>query len=129
MGRPNKTATPFSEGLNPEENELLDNETPETAETEAGQDASENEDGKDAGKDTGNGIKEGGNAPEEEENKAEEARKVGPEVNSSVQNLLRIFNGYDELYITKAGGVFPKGNKPSYVKDAVLYKNPFYKKK
>lgn len=58
----------------------------------------------------------------------EEANVVGPEIDTKVQNLLRIFNSYDELYITKTGGVFPKNNKPTFVKDAVLYRNPFFKK-
>lgn len=49
-------------------------------------------------------------------------------ISPNVQKLLRIFNSYDELYITQDGGVFPKDNKPSFVKNAVLYKNPFFKK-
>lgn len=125
MGRPKKTINPY-EGNNSEENELLnggedtENMGPEH-ETEGN--------GGDEGAGNTTQKTEGNESPEEEENKKEEAKNVGPEVNASVQNLLRIFNGYDELYISKAGGVFPKGNVPGYVKDAVLYKNPFFKKK
>lgn len=125
MGRPKKTINPY-EGDNSEENELLnggegtENMGPEH-ETEGN--------GGDEGAENTTQKTEGNESPEEEENKKEEAKNVGPEVNASVQNLLRIFNGYDELYISKAGGVFPKGNVPGYVKDAVLYKNPFFKKK
>lgn len=125
MGRPKKTINPY-EGDNSEENELLnggegaENMGPEhEIEGNGGEEGTENTTQK----------TEGNESPEEEENKKEEAKNVGPEVNASVQNLLRIFNGYDELYISKAGGVFPKGNVPGYVKDAVLYKNPFFKKK
>lgn len=52
---------------------------------------------------------------------------AGPAVSPAITKLLRTFNSYDELYISKTGGVFPKGHLPSRVKDAVLYKNPFYK--
>ena len=120
-----KTANPLTEDINPEENPLNE-EVSENATVEAGQET----DGSGAGQETGaNGGEDGNGSQEDVENKAEEARNVGPEVNSEVQNLLRIFNGYDELYITKFGGVFPKGNLPSHVKGAVLYKNPFFKKK
>lgn len=141
MGRPKKTINPY-EGNNSEENELLNGgEGAENMGLEHETEGNGGEGGDDntARKPEGDGGEEGvgnttqkteGNeSPEEEENKKEEAKNVGPEVNASVQNLLRIFNGYDELYISKVGGVFPKGNVPGYVKDAVLYKNPFFKKK
>ena len=74
-------------------------------------------------------------APEaKEENEAVEGAEpakaavvAGPAVSPAITKLLRTFNSYDELYITKNGGVFPKGHLPSRVKDAVLYKNPFFK--
>lgn len=125
MGRPKKTINPF-EGNNSEENELLNGG--EGAEN-MGPEYETEDNGGDEGAGNTTQKTEGNESPEEEENKKEEAKNVGPEVNASVQNLLRIFNGYDELYISKAGGVFPKGNVPGYVKDAVLYKNPFFKKK
>lgn len=70
---------------------------------------------------------------EKSEEKAQEEEAVvisagSPQLNPTVQKLLRIFNSYDELYITADGGVFPRDNKPAYVKGAVLYKNPFFKK-
>lgn len=125
MGRPKKTINPFEEN-NSEENELLNGG--EGTENMGPEHETEDNGGEEG---AGNATQktEGNESPEEEENKKEEAKNVGPEVNASVQNLLRIFNGYDELYISKAGGVFPKGNVPGYVKDAVLYKNPFFKKK
>lgn len=126
MGRPKKTINPFEEN-NSEENELLNGG--EGAENMGPEHGTEGNGGVEEGdKNTAQGT-EGDESPEEEENKKEEAKNVGPEVSASVQHLLRIFNGYDELYISKAGGVFPKGNVPGYVKDAVLYKNPFFKKK
>lgn len=125
MGRPKKTINPF-EGNNSEENELLNGG--EGAENMGPEYETEGDGGEESAGNTTQKT-EGNELPEEGENKKEEAKNVGPEVNASVQNLLRIFNGYDELYISKAGGVFPKGNVPGYVKDAVLYKNPFFKKK
>ena len=125
MGRPKKTINPFEEN-NSEENELLNGG--EGAENMGPEHETEGNGGEEGAGNTTQKT-EGNESPEEEENKKEEAKNVGPEVNASVQNLLRIFNGYDELYISKAGGVFPKGNVPGYVKDAVLYKNPFFKKK
>lgn len=125
MGRPKKTINPFEEN-NSEENELLNGG--EGTENMGPEHETEGNGGEEGAGNTTHKT-EGNESPKEEENKKEEAKNVGPEVNASVQNLLRIFNGYDELYISKAGGVFPKGNVPGYVKDAVLYKNPFFKKK
>lgn len=125
MGRPKKTINPFEEN-NSEENELLNGG--EGTENMGPEHETEGNGGEEGAGNTTQKT-EGNESPKEEENKKEEAKNVGPEVNASVQNLLRIFNGYDELYISKAGGVFPKGNVPGYVKDAVLYKNPFFKKK
>lgn len=135
MGRPKKTISPLEEvndeNLNAEtilaEGTEGENENPtgndEALVPENDGTTSPANDVPDAEK--GDGADKG---TESEEENGEKAAVLGPEVNSSVQHLLRIFNGYDELYVSKSGGVFPKNNKPSYVKDAVLYKNPFYKK-
>lgn len=68
-------------------------------------------------------------APKKEAKKAEEAvEATSNEIPAKVREILRIFNAYDSLYITPWGGVFPEDHLPSHVKDAVLYKNPFFKK-
>lgn len=50
------------------------------------------------------------------------------EIPTWIDKILKSFNNFDELYITKNGGVFTKGSPKNLVASATLYKNPYYKK-
>lgn len=50
------------------------------------------------------------------------------EIPTWVDKILKSFKNFDELYITKNGGVFTKDAPKNLVESATLYKNPYYKK-
>lgn len=50
------------------------------------------------------------------------------ELPKHILKIMEIFYYMDELYISKHGGVFPPNTKESLVKEAKLYKNPYFKK-
>lgn len=50
------------------------------------------------------------------------------ELPKHILKIMEIFHYMDELYISKHGGVFPSNTKESLVKEAKLYKNPYFKK-
>lgn len=50
------------------------------------------------------------------------------ELPKHILKIMEIFYYMDELYISKHGGVFPSNTKDSLVKEAKLYKNPYFKK-
>ena len=50
------------------------------------------------------------------------------ELPKHILRIMEIFYYMDELYISKHGGVFPSNTKESLVKEAKLYKNPYFKK-
>lgn len=84
-------------------------------------------------------ITEAVNAPEATEQEVTEApvkevkskktatTQVSSELPDNVKDLLRVFNNYPELYVAKNGAVFTPDTQLSQVKEAILYKNPFYK--
>jgi len=43
------------------------------------------------------------------------------------KELLQKYPGYPALYIDSKGGVFTADAQPNWVKDAILYQNPYYK--
>lgn len=64
------------------------------------------------------------------ETKVEDTAKetAQEEIPTWIDKILKSFNNFDELYITKNGGVFTKGSPKNLVASATLYKNPYYKK-
>lgn len=44
-----------------------------------------------------------------------------------VDKILTRYPNYAELYIDLKGGVYVRGTQQNLVKDAILYKNPYYK--
>ena len=62
-------------------------------------------------------------APVTEEVKTKEKDEI-PEF---VKELLQKYPGYPALYIDSKGGVFTADAQPNWVKDAILYQNPYYK--
>jgi len=49
------------------------------------------------------------------------------EIPKYVDQILTGYPNYEELYIDSKGGVYVKGTQQNLVKDAILYKNPYYK--
>lgn len=64
-------------------------------------------------------------AAAETETIEEEAQE---EIPSWVDKVLKSFSNFDELYVTKSGGVLSKNTPKHLVTSATLYKNPYYKK-
>lgn len=64
------------------------------------------------------------------ETKVEDTAKetAQEEIPTWIDKILKSFKNFDELYITKNGGVFTKGTPKHLVASATLYKNPYYKK-
>lgn len=64
------------------------------------------------------------------ETKVEDTAKetAQEEIPTWIDKILKSFKNFDELYITKNGGVFTKGTPKNLVASATLYKNPYYKK-
>ena len=54
--------------------------------------------------------------------------EVSNEIPDEVKKILQQYKNEKELYVDRSGGVFVKGTKPALVKNAILYKNPFYNK-
>lgn len=52
---------------------------------------------------------------------------VATEIPQYVDKLLSSYPRYKELYVDAKGGVYIKGTQQNIVKDAILYKNPYYK--
>ena len=50
-----------------------------------------------------------------------------PEKKDKIKELLQKYPGYPALYIDSKGGVFTADAQPNWVKDAILYQNPYYK--
>lgn len=59
---------------------------------------------------------------------SEEAKATQIEIPSEVKNVLRRFPLEQELYVDKCGGVYSKDTQQNLIKNAILYKNPFYNK-
>ena len=53
--------------------------------------------------------------------------KEKDEIPEFVKELLQKYPGYPALYIDSKGGVFTADAQPNWVKDAILYQNPYYK--
>ena len=53
--------------------------------------------------------------------------KEEDEIPEFVKELLQKYPGYPALYIDSKGGVFTEDAQPNWVKDAILYQNPYYK--
>lgn len=68
------------------------------------------------------------NTPEETQEQKEGAdTEKQEEIPASVDAILKLYPQYEECYVDKFGFVYPK-NTPKYQrKDAVLYKNKYYK--
>ena len=67
-------------------------------------------------------IKESSQKPEKKDKTKEE-----DEIPEFVKELLQKYPGYPALYIDSKGGVFTADAQPNWVKDAILYQNPYYK--
>ena len=67
-------------------------------------------------------IKESSQKPEKKDKTKEE-----DEIPEFVKELLQKYPGYPALYIDSKGGVFTEDAQPNWVKDAILYQNPYYK--
>lgn len=67
-------------------------------------------------------IKESSQKPEKKDNTKEK-----DEIPEFVKELLQKYPGYPALYIDSKGGVFTADAQPNWVKDAILYQNPYYK--
>lgn len=65
--------------------------------------------------------------PEEETEHTDEESDV-QKIPEAALKLLKIFNHYQELYISVYGGVYTANTKLDADKKAILYKNPFYNK-
>ncbi len=63
---------------------------------------------------------------EVKEPKKGKTAKADIEIPEYAKDLLKVFNRYPELYISKDGGVYVPGTKLPANKGAILYKNPFY---
>lgn len=75
---------------------------------------------------------EGTVAQEETEKAAEgvETREeTGREVPENIEQLMRLYAQYEEIYVTKDGFVHPGGSPQYLVADATLYKNKYYNNK
>lgn len=59
---------------------------------------------------------------------SKEATASKLEIPEEVKNVLRRFPAEQELYVDKCGGAYSKDTQQSLIKNAVLYKNPFYNK-
>lgn len=69
-----------------------------------------------------------GSEVSEERQKSEQAENVSAtELPKYVEKILTGYPNYEELYIDGKGGVYVKGTQQNIVKDAILYKNPYYK--
>ena len=55
------------------------------------------------------------------------SKKEEDEIPEFVKELLQKYPGYPALYIDSKGGVFTADAQPNWVKDAILYQNPYYK--
>lgn len=49
-----------------------------------------------------------------------------PEIPEDVKTVLKRFPLEKELYVDKWGGTYTKDTQPGLIKNAILYKNPFY---
>ena len=67
------------------------------------------------------------NEGESQKDKASE-EQTKEELPKHILKIMEIFYYMDELYISKHGGVFPSNTEDSLVKEAKLYKNPYFKK-
>ena len=67
--------------------------------------------------------------PEVNENEAAEEAidQVEKEIPEYVDNLLKTFSNYDELYVNSKCGVYTKDTPKSLIGDSKLYKNPYFK--
>lgn len=63
---------------------------------------------------------------EDEEINEDKSTNVKTEIPEYALSLLKVFNRYPELYISKDGGVYVPGTKLPVNKGSILYKNPFY---
>ncbi|NDV63952.1 hypothetical protein [Bacteroides sp. 224] len=55
-------------------------------------------------------------------------KTVEVEIPDIAKAILQQYPNEKELYVDNWGGAFAKGTQPALVKNAILYKNPFYKK-
>ena len=62
-----------------------------------------------------------------EESEKKDKTKEKDEIPEFVKELLQKYPGYPALYIDSKGGVFTADAQPNWVKDAILYQNPYYK--
>lgn len=53
--------------------------------------------------------------------------KDSKNASKNVDELMRLYPQYDEIWVTSNGFVHPKGVPAYLTKDAVLYKNKYYK--
>lgn len=49
------------------------------------------------------------------------------EIPDYVDKILKTFDAYSALYVDDKGGVYQEDAQPDWVKDAILYQNPYYK--
>ena len=55
-------------------------------------------------------------------------KKTESEISDEAKAILSQYPNEQELYVDRWGGAFTKGTQPKLIKDAILYKNPYYNK-
>ncbi|MDR1119460.1 MAG: hypothetical protein LBM08_00905 [Dysgonamonadaceae bacterium] len=73
---------------------------------------------------TGFGDSSEGTSPAQDNSKKVSEEEIPEEI----KKILRQYSNEKELYVDKYGGAFVKKTQPALLKDAILYKNPFYNK-
>jgi hypothetical protein len=74
------------------------------------------------------GLVEGNNPTGIPEDEGDKSQEESVELSDEVKKILRQYPNEQELYIDNCGGVFMKWSQPALVKNAILYKNPYYNK-
>lgn len=65
--------------------------------------------------------------PIEEETKVEEPVAEEKEIPANVEKLMKLNPQYETFYVTTTGFVHPVGAPKYLIKDAILYKNKYFK--
>ena len=65
------------------------------------------------------------NIPENEEN-AQEQEEATPDIPDAIDELMKLYPQYEQIYVTKDGFVHPFGVPKYLTADATLYKNKYF---
>jgi hypothetical protein len=91
----------------------------------------ENQDEEVIEKETNNALHQDNTEPlkdEAKKNQSETKQNQSAVISDMADKILQKYPTEKELYIDSHGGVFTKRTKPIFVKNAILYKNPYYNK-